>query len=47
MPIDEYDAVEETAEILSDPDAIAVLEKGHEELELGAGQAGDSVGGSR
>ena len=34
IPIDEYEALEETAEILSDPDALALLERepdaGHE-----------------
>src|SRR3954447_4644480 len=33
VPIDEYDALEETAEILSDPDAIAAIEAGLAELE--------------
>jgi len=32
IPIDEYEALEETAEILSDPDAIAALEDGLAEL---------------
>lgn len=32
VPVDEYDALEETAEILSDPDAIAALEAGLSEL---------------
>jgi prevent-host-death family protein len=32
VPIDEYDALEETAEILSDPDAIAAVEAGLAEL---------------
>jgi antitoxin YefM len=31
--IDEYEALEETAEILSDPDAIAALEKGLSEID--------------
>ena len=35
VPVDEYDALEETAEILSDPDAIAALETGLGELERG------------
>ncbi len=35
VPIDEYDALEETAEILSDPDAITALEEGLSELERG------------
>lgn len=33
MPIDEYEALEETAEILSDPEALAALEAGLGELE--------------
>jgi antitoxin YefM len=33
VPIDEYEALEETAEILSDPDAIAAIETGLAELE--------------
>ena len=33
VPVDEYEALEETAEILSDPDAIAALEEGLAELE--------------
>ena len=35
VPVDEYDALEETAEILSDPDAIAALETGLAELRRG------------
>jgi antitoxin YefM len=35
VPIDEYDALEETAEVLSDPDALAALEAGLGELERG------------
>lgn len=35
VPIDEYEALEETAEILSDPDALAALEKGLGEIERG------------
>lgn len=35
VPIDEYEALEETAEILSDPAAIAALEAGLAELERG------------
>ncbi len=35
VPVDEYDALEETAEILSDPDALAALEAGLAELERG------------
>jgi antitoxin YefM len=37
IPIDEYEALEETAEVLSDPDAIAALEAGLAELERGEG----------
>ena len=33
VPIDEYEALEETAEILSDPDALAALETGLTEIE--------------
>jgi len=32
VPIDEYQALEETAEILSDPDAVAAIEAGLAEL---------------
>jgi antitoxin YefM len=35
VPIDEYEALEETAEILSDPDALAALEDGLAELQRG------------
>ena len=35
VPIDEYESLEETAEILSDPDAIAALETGLGEIERG------------
>lgn len=35
VPIDEYEALEETAEILSDPAAKAALEEGLGEIELG------------
>jgi prevent-host-death family protein len=35
VPVDEYEALEETAEILSDPDAIAALEAGLVEIERG------------
>ena len=35
VPVDEYEALEETAEILSDPDAIAAIEAGLAELERG------------
>ncbi len=32
VPIDEYEALEETSEILSDPDALAALEAGLAEI---------------
>ena len=32
VPVDEYEALEETAEVLSDPDALAALEAGLAEL---------------
>jgi antitoxin YefM len=35
VPIDEYEALEETAEVLSDPDAVAALETGLAEIERG------------
>lgn len=35
VPIDEYEALEETAEILSDPDALAAIDAGRDELERG------------
>lgn len=35
VPIDEYEALEETAEILSDPDALVALEAGMVELARG------------
>lgn len=35
VPIDEYEALEETAEVLSDPDALSALESGLAELERG------------
>ncbi len=35
VPVDEYEALEETAEILSDPDALAAIETGLAELERG------------
>lgn len=35
IPIDEYEALEETAEILSDPDALSALEAGLAEFERG------------
>lgn len=33
IPIDEYDALEETAEILSDPDTLAAVDAGLAEIE--------------
>ena len=35
VPIDEYESLEETAEILSDPDALAALEAGLAEIQRG------------
>lgn len=35
VPVDEYEALEETAEILSDPDALLALEAGLAEIERG------------
>lgn len=35
VPIDEYEALEETAELLSDPDALSALEEGLAEIERG------------
>lgn len=35
VPIGEYEALEESAEILSDPDALAALESGLAEIERG------------
>jgi antitoxin YefM len=35
VPVDEYEALEETAEILSDTDALTAIEEGREEIELG------------
>lgn len=35
VPVDEYEALEESAEILSDPDAIAAIETGLAELHRG------------
>jgi prevent-host-death family protein len=35
IPIDEYEALEETAEVLSDNDALAALEAGLAEIERG------------
>lgn len=33
VPIDEYEALEETAEVLSDPDALSALETGLAEID--------------
>lgn len=35
IPVDEYDALEETAEILSDTDTLAAIEQGMREVERG------------
>jgi prevent-host-death family protein len=35
IPVDEYAALEETAEILSDPDALAAIDRGLAEIERG------------
>lgn len=35
VPVDEYEALEETAEILSDPDTLAAIEEGRREAERG------------
>lgn len=35
IPVDEYEALEETAEILSDPDALDAIEEGRQEAERG------------
>jgi len=35
VPIDEYEALEETADVLSDPAALAALEQGLAELDRG------------
>jgi prevent-host-death family protein len=35
VPIDEYEALEETAEIMADPDALAAIEAGLGEVERG------------
>lgn len=35
VPIDEYEALEETAEVLSDPEALSALEAGLTELDRG------------
>ena len=43
MPIDEYESLEETAEILSDTDALAALEAGLGELARGETVSLDDV----
>ena len=35
VPVDEYEALEETAEILSDADALTAIEEGRQEIERG------------
>lgn len=35
VPIDEYEALEETAEILADPETMAAIEEGLEDFERG------------
>jgi prevent-host-death family protein len=35
VPVDEYEALEETAEILSDTDALTAIEEGRQEIERG------------
>jgi len=35
VPVDEYEALEETAEILSDTDALTAIEEGRQEVERG------------
>ena len=35
VPVDEYEGLEETAEILSDPDSLAAIDEGHHEAERG------------
>ncbi len=35
VPVDEYEALEETAEILSDPDTLAAIDEGRQEVERG------------
>jgi prevent-host-death family protein len=35
IPVDEYDALEETAEILSDPDTLAAIDAGLADVEKG------------
>lgn len=43
IPIDEYDALEETAELLSDPDALAAIDAGLAELHRGETATFDEV----
>ncbi len=43
VPIDEYQALEETAEILSDPDAVAAIEAGLADLNRGDAVPLDSL----
>ncbi|MEX2447322.1 MAG: hypothetical protein WD404_01090 [Solirubrobacterales bacterium] len=43
VPIDEYEALEETAEVLSDPDALSALEAGLAEIERGETVTGCSM----
>ena len=35
VPVDEYEALEETAEILSDPDTLAAIDEGRHQAERG------------
>jgi antitoxin YefM len=35
VPVDEYEALEESAEILSDPDTLVAIEEGRQEAERG------------
>jgi len=35
LPVGEYEALEETAEILSDPEMLAAIEEGRQEVERG------------
>jgi len=43
VPVDEYEALEETAEILSDPETMAAIEAGRAELERGETVEWDDV----
>ena len=43
VPIDEYDALEETAAIFSDPDAMKAIARGRAELKRGKSVTLDSV----